>query len=299
MALTTAQKQALLDAIRRTGGNREVMLSTRVVPEDYRAMLDQVEREEMVLTLDGIVPVRVIISRDPARAANCPVHINFHGGGFILPQNEDDDMYCAHIALGIHGIVVDVDYALTDKHAWPAAFDQAYAVTQWVFEQCAAWDADVKRVSAGGHSAGGNLVTVAAMKAARTGAFKWNLAILDYSATDNYMALTDKGTERTRAFSLLYADGDEERLKDPFVSPIYATVEQLKGLPDTLIAEAGNCPFLEVNRQFGKMLEAAGVNVSYVTFPDSRHGFSVRMIDDWRGAQQAFIDTINAAKPIE
>ena len=46
------------------------------------------------------------------------------------------------------------------------------------------------------------------------------------------------------------------------------------------------------------MLEQAGVQVDYVRFPDSRHGFSVRMIDDWRGAQQAFIDAINAAAPV-
>ena len=298
MALTKAQKQELLAVIDRTGGNREVMLSTRVVPDDYRAMLNQVEREETTLSFDGIPPVRVILSRDPARKENCPVHVNFHGGGFILPQNEDDDMYCAHLALGIRGIVVDVDYALTDKYPFPAAFDQAYAVIGWVFDQCPAWGADAARVSAGGHSAGGNLVTAAAMKAARTGAFRLNLAILDYSANDNYLALTDKGTERTRAFSLLYADGDAELLKDPFVSPIFADVGQLKGFPPTLIAEAGKCPFVETNRQFGKKLEEAGVSVACVRFPDSRHGFSVRLIDDWRGAQQAFIDAINAAAPI-
>ena len=298
MALTKEQRQELLDAIDRTGGNREVMLSTRVIPDDYRAMLGQVEREERTLQFGDIPPVRVILSRDPARRPNCPVHVNFHGGGFILPQNEDDDMYCAHLALGIHGIVVDVDYALTDRYPFPAAFDQAYAVICWVFEQCAGWNADAARVSAGGHSAGGNLTTVAAMKAARTGAFRLNLAILDYSANDNYMALTDQGNERTRAFSLLYADGDPELLKDPFVSPVYADVEQLKGFPTTLIAEAGKCPFVETNRRFGGMLEQAGVHVDYVSFPDSRHGFSVRMIDDWRGAQQAFIDAINAAAPV-
>lgn len=298
MALTKEQKQELLAVIDRTGGSREVMLSTRVIPEDYRAMLGQVEREEQTLQFENIPPVRVIISRDPARKIGCPVHVNFHGGGFILPQNEDDDMYCAHLALGIHGIVVDVDYALTDSYPFPAAFDQAYAVIGWVFEQCAAWNADAARVSAGGHSAGGNLTTVAAMKAARTGAFRLNLAILDYSANDNYMALTDQGTERTRAFSLLYADGDPERLKDPFVSPIYADIDQLRGFPHTLIAEAGKCPFVETNRRFGNMLEQAGVQVDYVRFPDSRHGFSVRMIDDWRGAQQAFIDAINAATPV-
>ncbi len=37
MSLTAQQKQEQLDVIRRTGGNREVMLSKRVIPEDYVA----------------------------------------------------------------------------------------------------------------------------------------------------------------------------------------------------------------------------------------------------------------------
>lgn len=300
MSLTAQQRQEQLDVIQRTGGNREVMLSQRVIPEDYAAYTKLVEREEQILTLPGAaVPVRLIVSKALDRKPRCPVHVNFHGGGFILPQNEDDDLYCARVAAGIHGIVVDVDYATSDKHPFPAAFDQSYAAVKWAFAQCAGWGADSRRVSAGGHSAGGNLTAVVSMKAARIGDFKLCMQILDYAANDNYMPFEAEGQERSRAFSMLYADGNVELLKDPAVSPVFAAQEELKDQPPTLIVEAGQCPFRDVNREYEEKLLQAGNQVKRIEFPNSRHGFTVRMLDEWREAQQAIVNAINACPVVE
>lgn len=303
MSMTTEKRQEQLDVIQRTGGNREVMLSQRVIPDSYLAYAKQIEREEQTLTLPGAeVPVRIIVSKALDREPGCPVHVNFHGGGFILPQNEDDDLYCARIAAGIHGIVVDVDYATSDKHPFPAAYDQSYAAVKWAFTQCAGWEADPRRVSVGGHSAGGNLAAAVSMKAARTGEFKLCMQILDYAANDNYMAVIAEDREqwaRCTAFSLLYADGDVELLQKPVVSPIFASPEDLKNQPYTLIVEAGQCPFRDVNREYEEKLLQAGNRVERVEFPNSRHGFSVRMLDEWQEAQQAIVDAINACPAVE
>lgn len=300
MPLTAQERQEQLDVLQRTGGNREVMLKQRVIPEDYAAYAKQVEREELTLTLPGAaVPVRLILSKALERKPGCPVHVNFHGGGFILPQNGDDDLYCARVAAGIHGIVVDVDYATSDKNPFPAAYDQSYAVVKWAFEQCAEWGADPRRVSTGGHSAGGNLAAVVSMKAARTGEFTLCMQILDYAANDNYMPLVTEGQERSKAFSLLYADGDVELLQKPVVSPVFASPEELKNQPYTLIVEAGQCPFVETNRIYEQKLLQAGNQVKRIAFPNSRHGFSVRMIDEWQEAQQAIVDAINACPAVE
>ena len=137
------------------------------------------------------------------------------------------------------------------------------------------------------------------MKAARTGDFKLCMQILDYAATDNYMSLVAEGQERSKAFSLLYADGDVERLKTPAVSPIFASPDDLKDQPFTLIVEAGKCPFQDVNRRYGEKLVQAGNQVKRVGFPESRHGFSVRMLDQWQEAQQTIVDAINACPPVE
>ena len=292
MSLTMQEKEQLMQVLNRTGGQREVNLRQRVIPEEYASLIHQVEREELTLALTE-VPVRCVITKDPKRAEGCPVHVNLHGGGFVHPQDADDDRYCARVALGIRGIVVDVDYAVCPDYVFPVAFDQCYAVVKWAFSQCAAWNADPGKVSLGGHSAGGDLTAAISIKAAQTGDFKLCMQVLDYAANDNYMPLITEGQERSAAFSMLYADGDPEKLKNPLVSPVYATPEQLKNQPRTVIVEAGICPFRDVNRRYAQMLIEAGTEVWFLPYPGSLHGFTVRLTGDWDSAQKAIIRALN------
>ena len=290
MALTKSEKQELLDVIDRTGGNREVMFAQRVIPQWYKDYMDMVDREELMLDLPGTVaPVRCIVSKARNRAPGCIVHVNMHGGGFVLPQNEDDDRYCARLAHELGGVVVDIDYATTRDYPWPAALDQSYAVVKWAFSMCSEWDGDVKRVSVGGHSAGGTLASAISLKAAQTGDFKLCAQVVDYAANDNYMSLLPGGLERSRAFSLLYSDGDTELLKQPLVSPGYADVEMLKNHPRTIIVEPARCPFRDTNRQYGMKLISAGNEVVFYGLPDSAHGATVRLLGEWEKAQECII----------
>ena len=242
------------------------------------------------------IPVTCYISAAKDREPDCPVFVNMHGGGFVFLQNQDDDLFCARVAAEIRGIVVDIDYASSIDHPYPVAFDQSYEVMRWVFSKCAEWNASPKKVSMGGHSAGGCLAAAIALKAAATGDFQVCLQVLDYAALDNYAPFaSENGAERSRAFSLLYADGDKERLKHPYVSPAFAGNERIKGQPRTLIINAQNCPFCEVNEAYGMRLIQAGTEVTMKRFSGSRHGFTVRLVDEWPEAQELIIREILAA----
>ena len=93
MALTHEEKEALRAVIDRTSGHRETGAATRVVPEEYKAFQEQVERKELTLPLEApAAPVRLVISTAKEKAEKCPVHVNMHGGGFVYPQDPDDDM---------------------------------------------------------------------------------------------------------------------------------------------------------------------------------------------------------------
>ena len=46
------------------------------------------------------------------------------------------------------------------------------------------------------------------------------------------------------------------------------------------------------------MLKQAGTPVHFAQYPESRHGFTVRMNGDWQQAQQVIIDEILAAAPV-
>ena len=298
MALTKEEREKWLAVLDRTGGRKKTGREGRVIPEDYKQWKQYTERKEVVVEVPSVgVPVKCYITMAKDRKNGCPVHVNMHGGGFIFLQDGDDDLYCEHLAARIHGIVVDIDYASSLDHAYPVAFEQSYRVVKWVFEQCESWGADPKKVSIGGHSAGGCLVAAISLKAAQTKDFKVCLQVLDYAANDNYMPMTDTSgkSDRSQAFSMLYADGDEELLKQPFVSPIFATADMMENQPETLIVNAQNCPFCLANEEYGRKLVEAGVTVTMRRFRESHHGFTVRMSDEWKEAQELIIRQILSA----
>lgn len=295
MALTAEQKKELFLVLDRTGAHREAGQAERKIPEEYKKFQELVIRKKVVVDVPAVdLPVECYVTKAKNMQDGCPVHINMHGGGFVYLQDQDDDLYCAHVAAEIHGIVVDIDYASSREYAYPAAFEQCYQVVKWVFEQCELWGADPLKVSMGGHSAGGCLSAAIALKAAQTGDFKVCMQVLDYAANDNYMPMEDASpqAERYRAFSLLYADGNSELLKSPYVSPAYAGDEMLKNQPRTVIIGAEKCPFCELNEKFGLRLAAAGNEVVMKRFKNSRHGFTVRMLDEWQEAQELIIREI-------
>lgn len=294
MALTALDKEKLnqilsgIDVHKGYGG----------IPDaDYSAWQREVQRTETTLTFPSLMPVRVIISRAKNQIPECPVHINYHGGGFIRRQDKDDDLYCAHIAAEIHGIVVDVDYAVSTDASFPMAFNQSYEVTRWVFENAQSWGGDLRKISIGGSSAGGCLAAAISLKAGWTGDFSLALQVLAYAATDNY-TVTTTGTEedeQSRAFSMYYADGDPAVLKDPICSPAWATLGEIQHQPRTLMIAPTRCPFYQANLQYAEKLIASGSEVSIRAFPGSRHGFTVRMFDEWRTSQDVIIRYIRNA----
>jgi acetyl esterase len=298
MALTEQEKQYWENIIKNTGAHREVAKQVREIPVWYQKCLDKVKRQEIVLDLENSsVPVRCVISFSKDRVQDGPVYINMHGGGFVFPQDKDDDLFCAHVASAIQGIVVDIDYALCPEYAFPIAMEQCYAVCKWVFRQCEKWKADNKKVSIGGHSAGGNLAAAIVLKAMGTKEFTFCLQILDYAAMDFNTDPMDKPgsyermmpVERERAFTAFYVGGDLNLTKSPFVSPSLATDEMLIGQPKTLIMSAGTCNFRFENEKYGNRLVTLGVEVSMKRFLNSRHGFTIRMMDEWEEAQNLII----------
>lgn len=303
MALTAKEKQELLDILARTGGHREAWQINREVPDWYLACQEQVTRETVTIPVPAVgVPVTCYISTAKNRVEHCPVHVNFHGGGFIFPQNEDDDRYCARLAAQLGGVVVDVDYASSQEHPFPAAFEQSYEVMKWVFAHCAQWGGDPGKVSMGGHSAGGTLTGAVNLRAAQTGDFRVCLQILDYAASDNNLPFagqeegkTELTLERSGALSLFYVDGNRELLQDPYASPAYAPDQWLKGLPPTVFIHAGNCPFTEVNLKLAERMVRAGVEVTQRMYPDSRHAFTVRLLDQWQEAQDFILEQLKKA----
>ncbi len=296
MSLTQKQKDDLMAVIARTGGHREVALKQRVIPDSYKAYQEQCVRTEHTLSFPGLAPLRVIVTMPKKRGDHMPLHVNYHGGGFIFPQNEDDDMYCAHLAAACGCVVVDVDYAVCPDAVYPMAVDQSWEAAKWAYAHCGEWGCDENRFSIGGSSAGGNLAFTVALRNQREKALKICLLVQEYAANDLYQAVEDPAQERSAAFSHLYSDGDLAKLKTPMLSPVYASDEELAGMPETLFVAPKLCPFYEINNRLGMRMADQGVKVTFHAYPKGTHGFTIRMAgEDWLASQQDVIDAIRAA----
>ena len=68
---------------------------------------------------------------------------------------------------------------------------------------------------------------------------------------------------------------DEEARKSRYASPLQATVEQLKGLPPTLIQLAENDILRDEGEAYGRKLDEAGVKVTTVRYNGMIHDFGL------------------------
>jgi acetyl esterase len=75
-------------------------------------------------------------------------------------------------------------------------------------------------------------------------------------------------------FNACYYGKDVETAKSPYISPVYATKEQLTGLPPVLLIVAGRDSLHNEGVRYGELLKEAGVPVDFHEFAESVHGFT-------------------------
>lgn len=298
MALSEKERKDVLETIKNTA----IHHGAPKYPAECYEFPKLCEQEMITRVADGYEYTLNII-RAKNRVNNCPLHINIHGGGFIGHHMENDTMFSAYVANGIHGIVVDIDYSTSDIAPWPVALHQCYDAAQYVFDNCLELDCDPKRVSMGGYSAGGSLTAGVALKAVDTGDFKLCLQILGYPPLDNLIHPLYKkdgytrvfSAERELAFSKLYFDGDLTSCKNPYASPNYASDEALAKLPRTLVCTADGCNFRYEDEEYAERIASVGVEVTVKRFLNTNHGFIPHFYEGWKEATDLIIRTINSA----
>jgi acetyl esterase len=224
----------------------------------------------------GQIPVRIYWPQ--GEAARRPVVVYFHGGGFTLCTLDTHDPTCRMICADAGVVVVSVDYRLAPEHPYPAAVEDAYAATRWVYEHAGELGADPARLVVAGDSAGGNLATVTCLKARDEGGPPIALQVLVYPATDaaqdtpSYVE-NGEGYFLTTAHMRWYWDcyqPDRARRAEPYSSPMNADVT---GLPPALVITAEHDPLRDEGEAYAARLRAAGVEVESVRYDGMFHGF--------------------------
>jgi acetyl esterase len=173
---------------------------------------------------------------------------------------------------------VNTEYRLAPEHPFPAAVEDALAVTRWVAESIGDLGGDAERLVVGGDSAGGNLSAVVAQQL-RDGGPELAAQLLIYPATD---LVTERPSheENGKGYFLTIDEmewfhenylGASDAGRDPLASPLNA--DDLAGLPPAVIATAEFDPLRDDGEAYVEALEAAGVRVIHRRFDGLVHGF--------------------------
>jgi len=255
-------------------------------PEDGRAMY------RLMRPLNDTIVVGSIEDRMvPSAAADIPVRIytpvgdgpfgilvNFHGGGWVIGDLDTADGVSRGICNKAGCIVVSVDYRLAPEHVYPAAAEDAYAVTCWVAENTAELGGSGK-LAVFGESAGGNLAAVVCQRARDQGGPDIDFQLLAYPVTDH--DLTRQSYVDNGEGYLLDLDGmkyfweqycpDPARRAEPAASPLLA--DSLNNLPPALIVTAEFDPLRDEGKAYAEALGEAGVQAELVCFDGLIHDF--------------------------
>jgi acetyl esterase len=206
------------------------------------------------------VPTRAYRPRDAHGAI-----AYFHGGGWMLGNLESVDAVCRALAGAANAVVVSVDYRLAPEHRYPAALEDALAVTRALRD---------RPLAVAGDSAGGTLAAIVARH------LKDDVAaqLLVYPVTDagvntpsfaefaEGFGLTAAGMRR---FWDLYLDGADGL--QPDASPLRA--EDLAGLPPAYVLTAELDVLRDEGEAYARALRDAGVDVTLRRLEGAVHGF--------------------------
>ncbi len=272
-------------ADRRPSGRGSAAASHQRLPEYPR-------RTRELTIPSSVAPARATVYLSAGEGPPPPVHVNFHGGGYVVPLTELDDPLCRFLAVEAGVVVVNVDYVVAPQHPFPAPPRQAFEVVRWIAEHGAeqGWDGD--RLTVGGQSAGGGLAAAVARQAWEEGGPSIALQVLHYPPLDLATSAKDKHAAIAKpvlrpwmaeVFDTSYVPDPKVRA-DRLVSPAHPSdTADLKGIAPALVVTAEYDLLKAEGVRYADRLRSAGSLVEHVDVAGADHGYDGT--DDERALQ--------------
>ena len=260
-------------------------------PEKGRAVVDGVQSEPVDklpieienLTVSGgpggHVSIRIL--RPLNAPSTLPVILYNHGAGWVFGNNLTHDRLIRELAVGAKAAVVFPNYSLSPEAKYPTAIEECYAVLQWIADKGREKGLDPARIAVAGDSVGGNMsIAVSLMTKERQGPHV-QLLLLFYPVTDasfdtdSYHQFAEGYFLRRDAMMWFWDQytTDPQQRAEITASPLRASLEQLKGLPPTLLINAEADVLRDEGEAFANKLRQAGVPVTAVRFQGTIHDF--------------------------
>jgi acetyl esterase len=256
---------------------RAVLAGAQAVPVEK---LDaKIEDTTFPVGPTGSVNIRIV--RPPQARGPLPVVFHIHGGGWILGDKNTHDRLTRELAVGANAAVVFVDYDRSPEAHYPTAIEQAYASILHVVENAKTLGIDASRMAIFGDSVGGNMSAALMLMIKQRQGPRFVVQVLFYPVTDasfdtdSYHAFAE-GPWLTKKAMQWFWDAylpDVSARNQPTATPLNATLEELKGLPEALVVVDENDVLRDEGEAYARKLAQAGVRVTSERYNGTIHDF--------------------------
>jgi acetyl esterase/lipase len=204
-----------------------------------------------------------------------------HGGVWIVGNFQNHQRLLRDLVVGSGHVGVFVEYTPLPSAKFPTQLEESYAALKWISTHAGEFGADGGRIAIAGNSVGGNMTAALTLMAKDRKGPKVAYQVLLIPATDASVDTASyhefaTGRFLPRAFMKygwdLYAP-DEKTRNNPYVSPLRAGNEELRGLPPALVITAENDPLRDEGEEYARKLMDAGVPVTTTRYNGMIHDF--------------------------
>ncbi len=238
-----------------------------------------------------------------------PVIYYIHGGGYQFGNTGLFEGGIQDVANGANATAVSVDYTLsTDpSYQYPMELEDAYAGLLYVYEHADELNVDKDRIVIEGDSAGGGLTARLALYNRDKGEVPLKGQVLIYPMLDYRTAGKEDIYKNEYAGEFMWTRednlagwedlkaGQKKELTDEemiYFSPAVASVEQLKGLPETFVIVGSLDLFCDEDIDYAQKLMQAGVFTELYVEPGVPHAYDAF---GWTPQSERFTELKNHA----
>lgn len=298
-ALNTSNGKPL-EQLSPTDARQVLVGAQKSVQVDYSG----IQESEKVISQNGY-KVKVHITKPIGVKPNAPVFIFVHGGGWVLGDYPTHRRLVRDLVVNSGAVAVFPDYTPSPEAKYPVAINEIYAATQWVAEHGKEIGVNGKNLAVVGNSVGGNMSAVVALMAKNNHGPAIKLQVLLWPVTDanfetgSYNEFAE-GRFLTKNMMKWFWDNylpEVEKRKEIYASPLQATVEQLKGLPEALVQTAENDVLRDEGEAYARKLNEAGVKVTLARYNGLIHDYG--MLNPISGVTASKVAVLQAALSIK
>lgn len=225
--------------------------------------------------------INVRIYRPENSKGKLPVIFYCHGAGWVFGDKNVYDRLCRDLVAGSGAALVFTDFSRAPEAKFPTAIEEFYAAAKYVNDNADKHNLDATKMLVAGDSVGGNMATVLSMMVKERGGLKFKAQVLFYPVTnaefdnDSYKQFADGHFLSREAMQWFWNQyiTDLDQRKDPKASPLKASIEQLKDLPEALVVNGEFDVLRDEGEAYAHKLIEAGVKVTAMTFRGTIHDF--------------------------